>query len=73
MSEFNPNSTYNWKPETQFTLDGKEFALVLNSLRAFLQTDNAKAVLAAIEASKIIESLLIKAVESGEAKEVTPE
>ena len=73
MSEFNPNFKYNWKPETQFTLDGKEFALVLNSLRAFLSTDNSKAVLAALDASKVVESLLVKAVERGEATEVVVE
>lgn len=66
---YDPNKKYTWTPEDQFTLSGGEFGLVLNALRAVLNTQEAARILIANEANKIVEGALQRAVESGVAKE----
>ena len=66
---YDPNKKYTWTPEDSFILSGGEFGLVLNALRATLNTQEAARILIANEANKIVESALQRAVESGVAKE----
>jgi roadblock/LC7 domain-containing protein len=66
---YDPNKKYTWTPEDSFILSGGEFGLVLNALRAVLNTQEAARILIANEANKIVESALQRAVENGIAKE----
>lgn len=66
---YDPNKKYSWTPEDQFILSGGEFGLVLNALRATLNTPEAARILIANEANKIVEGALQRAVEAGIAKE----
>jgi roadblock/LC7 domain-containing protein len=70
---YNPNKKYTWTPDDSFTLSGGEFGLILNALRAVLNTEEAARILIANEANKIVEGALQRAVESGVAKEASEE
>lgn len=73
---YDPNKKYTWTPEDQFTISGGEFGLILNTLRAVLNTPEAARILLANEANKVVEATLAKAVEDGivvEAPEETPQ
>lgn len=67
--KYDPNKKYVWTPETEFILKGGEFGAVLNTLRAVLNTPEAGRILMASQTNELIESLLAKAVESGDVKE----
>lgn len=66
---YDPNKKYTWTPEDSFTLSGGEFGLILNTLRAILNTPESARVLLADQANKVVESTLARAVESGMVKE----
>jgi hypothetical protein len=66
---YDPNKKYTWTPEDQFTLNGGEFGLLLNTLRSILNTQEAARILLANEANNIIEGKLAQAVEAGVVKE----
>lgn len=68
--QFDPNKQYRWSQDDEFIFKGQEFALVMNSLRAFLSTENAQIVQLATRAAQAIEAKLAEAVESGKAVEV---
>jgi len=70
---YDPNKKYSWTPEDSFTLTGGEFGLVLNALRAILNTPEASRILVANQANNVIESALARAVEEGVAKEAPEE
>jgi hypothetical protein len=70
---YDPSKKYSWTPEDTFTLNGSEFGLVLNALRAILNSQEAARILIANQANTTIEELLAKAVESGVVKEATEE
>jgi hypothetical protein len=70
---YDPNKKYTWTPDDSFILSGGEFGLVLNALRAILNTPEASRILIANEASKVVEKSLERAVENGIAKEVEDE
>jgi hypothetical protein len=70
MATYNPNKKYTWSQEDVFTLSGQEFGLVLNTLRAIVNTPEAATILLAAEASKGIESVMARAVEANIVKEV---
>ena len=67
--KYDPNKRYNWTPDDSFILSGGEFGLILNALRAVLNTQEAARILIANEANKIVEGALQRAVENGIAKE----
>ena len=69
---FDPQKQYRWEPSTEFKLNGGEFAVLLNALRAYLSTEDSQIVLAADRASKALEDQLRQAVEDGRAVEVEP-
>lgn len=73
---YDPNKKYTWTPDDQFTISGAQFGLILNTLRAVLNTPDAARILLANEANNVIEATLAKAVEAGiviEAPEETPQ
>lgn len=67
---FDPAKKYTWNHNDQFVLNGQEFGLILNSLRATLGTQEAQRILLANQASEVLESVLANAVSSGVAKEI---
>jgi hypothetical protein len=69
----NPNKKYSWTPEDTFTLNGGEFGLILNALRAILNTEEAAKVLIANQANTVIEGIMAQAVEAGVVKEAQEE
>jgi hypothetical protein len=70
---YDPNKKYSWTPEDTFTLSGSEFGLLLNALRAVLNTKEAATILLANQANTTIESVLASAVQSGVVKEALEE
>jgi len=70
---YDPNKKYSWTPEDSFTLSGSEFGLLLNALRAVLNTREAATILLANQANTTIESVLASAVEAGVVKEAPEE
>lgn len=70
---YDPNKKYVWSQDDQFILSGGEFGLVLNALRAILNTPEAARILVANQANNIVEAALAKAVEEGVVKEAPEE
>ena len=66
---YDPNKKYTWSPEDVFTLNGQEFGLVLNTIRAILSTEEATKILLASQTNQVIERVLAGAVEAGVVKE----
>jgi hypothetical protein len=76
MSEkitYDPNKRYTWTPNTEFTLNGEQFGLILNSLRGIISTPEAARILVAAQANDSLEVVLAKAVESGAVVEAPEE
>mgnify|MGYP003342910756 CR=1 FL=1 len=72
-TSYDPNKKYAWTPEDSFTLTGSEFGLLLNALRAILNTKEAATILLANQANTTIEGILAAAVETGVVKEAPEE
>ena len=73
ITSYDPNKKYAWTPEDSFTLTGSEFGLLLNALRAILNTKEAATILLANQANTTIEGILAAAVEAGVVKEAPEE
>lgn len=69
MATYDPNKRYTWTPNDKFELNGNEFGLILNALRALLATEEAGRILLANEANQVVERTLAKAVEADVVKE----
>jgi hypothetical protein len=67
---FDPNKKYTWAIDSEFTLSGNDFGILLNSLRAILSTEEAQRILLADKASQIMEATLAEAVQNGSVVEV---
>ena len=70
MAQYDPNKRYTWGPEDKFEMNGREFGLILNSLRAILNTEEAAKIMLAQQANAAIESIMAKGVEADIVKEV---
>lgn len=70
MAQYDPNKRYTWGPEDKFEMNGREFGLILNSLRAILNTEEAAKILLAQQANAAIEGIMARGVESDIVKEV---
>ncbi|NBW37974.1 MAG: hypothetical protein EBR30_23730 [Cytophagia bacterium] len=68
--KFDPNKKYTWDYNAQFVLDGKEFGLLLNTLRAVINTKEAQTILLAKQAGDVLEETLAAAVEAGKVVEL---
>ena len=70
MANYNPSSRYTWTPEDSFTLTGAQFGLILNTVRAYLSSEEAARFQLMMQANQVIEELMIKGVEADIIKEV---
>ena len=68
--KFDPKKKYTWSPDAQFVMNGGEFGLLLNALRAITSTKEAQTILLASDAGDVLENLLSAAVEKGVVVEV---
>ena len=73
MAQYDPNKKYSWTPEDKFELSGRDFGLILNTLRAILNTEEAAKILLAQQANAAIEGVMAKGVELDIVKEVVEE
>lgn len=73
MATYNPNSKYTWTPEDTFTLTGQDFGLILNTVRAYLSSEEAARFQLMLKTNEVIEKLMIAGVESDVIKEVEAE
>jgi len=73
MATYDPNKRYTWTPQDKFELNGAEFGMILNALRAILGTEEAAKILLANQANTAIENALSKAVEADIVKEAPEE
>jgi hypothetical protein len=73
MATYNPSSRYTWTPEDTFTLTGQQFGLFLNTVRAYLSSEEAARFQLMMQANKVIEELMIQGVETDIIKEVEEE
>ena len=62
---FDPNKSYKWAPTDTFEVSGHDFALILNTIRAIVSTEDAQKIILANEANKVVETILGKGVEAG--------
>jgi hypothetical protein len=70
MAQYDPAKRYTWTPEDTFTLTGAQFGLFLNTVRAYLSSEEAARFQLMMQANQVIEELMIKGVESDVIKEV---
>ena len=68
--KFDPNKKYTWSQDDVFTITGREFGLLLNSLRAVVSTKEAQTIILASKAADIMEDVLAQNVEIGIVKEI---
>jgi len=73
MAQYDPNKRYSWGPEDKFELNGREFGLILNTLRAILNTEEAAKIILAQQANAAIEAVMAKGVEMDIVKEAVEE
>jgi hypothetical protein len=73
MAQYDPNKRYSWGPEDKFELSGREFGLILNTLRAILNTEEASKIILAQQANAAIEAVMAKGVEMDIVKEAIEE
>jgi len=66
---YNPSKMYQWKSEDTFTLSGTDFGLILNTIRAILNTEQAQQILLAARTSDVLEKIMEEAVKSGKVIE----
>jgi hypothetical protein len=70
---YDPNKKYTWSQDDLFVVSGGEFGVLLNALRAVLNTPESQRILLADKANQIVEQALARAVENGVVKEVPEE
>ena len=63
--KFDPTKKYTWSPDAQFAINGHEFGLLLNTLRAITSTKEAQTILLAHDAGDVLEKTLAGGVEAG--------
>lgn len=73
MATYNPNSKYTWTPEDTFEITGQQFGLILNTVRAYLSSEEAARFQLMIQANEVVEKLMIAGVKADIIKEVVEE
>lgn len=73
MAEYNPKAKYTWTPEDTFTLSGQDFGLILNTVRAYLSSEEAARFQLMIQTNQVIEKIMKEGVEADIIKEVVEE
>jgi hypothetical protein len=69
MAQYDPAKRYTWTPEDTFTLTGQQFGLFLNTVRAYLSSEEAARFQLMMQANEVIEKLMIEGVENDTIKE----
>ena len=69
MATYNPNLRYTWTPEDVFEISGQDFGLILNTVRAYLSSEEAARFQLMVKANEVIEKLMIAGVEADIIKE----
>ena len=62
---FNPQLSYQWQPDQQFSLAGSELHILKQVLGALTQPVEAQRAIAAYESLKIVDGIIKKGVEDG--------
>jgi hypothetical protein len=70
---FDPNKKYIWGQDDLFIVSGGEFGVLLNAIRAIINTPESQRILLAAKANDIVENALARAVENGVVKEAIEE
>jgi len=70
MAQYDPAKRYTWTPEDTFTLTGAQFGLILNTVRAYLSSEEASRFQLMVQANEVVEKLMVEGVESDTIKEV---
>ena len=70
MAQYDPNKRYTWGPEDKFEFNGREFGLILNTVRSYLQSEEAARFQLMFQSNQVIEKLMMEAVESDNVTEV---
>ena len=70
MAQYDPAKRYTWTPEDTFTLTGQQFGLFLNTVRAYLSSEEAARFQLMVQANEVVEKLMIDGVEADIIKEV---
>jgi hypothetical protein len=70
MSKFDRNKTYTWEAADKFEMTGEEFGIITNSIQLILNTEEARKILVANEANKVLDNIVARAVEADIAKEI---
>lgn len=70
MAQYDANKRYTWTPEDIFTLSGAEFGLILNTVRAYLASEEAARFQLMVQTNDAIEKVMARAVEADIVKEV---
>ena len=73
MAQYDSNKRYTWTPEDTFTLTGQQFGLILNTVRAYLSSEEAARFQLMVQTNQVIEELMIQGVEADIIKEVVEE
>ena len=73
MAKYDPSKRYTWTPEDKFTLSGAEFGLFLNTVRAYLSSEEAARFQLMVQANEVVERIMIEGVEADIIKEVVKE
>ena len=56
---------YSWNPDETFNISGREFGLILNTIRTILSTEQAQHILLANKTNEILEKIMEENVKSG--------
>jgi hypothetical protein len=73
MAQYDPAKKYTWTPEDKFELSGAEFGLFLNTVRAYLSSEEAARFQLMMQANQVIEKVMVSGVEADIIKEVVEE
>jgi hypothetical protein len=73
MAIYDTTKRYTWTPEDTFTLTGQDFGLILNTVRAYLSSEEAARFQLMLKTNEVVEKLMIAGVESDVIKEVVEE
>lgn len=70
MAQYDPAKRWTWTPEDTFTISGQDFGLILNTVRAYLSSEEAARFQLMMKANEVIEKIMIAGVEADIIKEV---
>ena len=70
--DYESNKMYEWNPDEEFTISGREFGIILNTTRAILNSEIAQLILLAGKSNEILEKIMKENVEKGKIIEKEP-